>query len=127
MKHGSAFRFVSAGIGPHVRIVISNPDINAERVITVGVSTWRGVGDPSCILQPDEHPVIRHVSHIRYDASQVCRLESLLKPPDPRSRHMQPVQAFTGALLDRIMRGAAASEFMKLAHQDILRDQGLIE
>jgi hypothetical protein len=78
---GDTFVLVNQKIDPHLWIVISLPQNNAEEIVIVNLTTHGVWKDQSCILDAGQHPWIRHKSCVSYrDAKCVpeLQLDSLL-------------------------------------------------
>lgn len=69
MKTGDTFRFRSGD--PHLWIVISDPAKDADKVLIVNVTSWRGDKDQTCLVGPGDHPLIEHNSCINFRGSRV--------------------------------------------------------
>jgi hypothetical protein len=109
----------------HLWVVISDPVVDAERVLIVNFTTRRKDSDPACILQAGEHPFVHHETCVNYAGAKVvsrAQIQILLQRGLLSSHTSLSVN-----LLKRIRDGAAASERMSLEHADILVEQGLIE
>lgn len=128
MEAGDTFIFVERGIDAHRHLwaVISDPLIDvAAPVVIVSFTTYKKGKDGTCILQPGDHPFIKHCTVVNYrgavDVSnsglEGCAnnsslvLQGRLKPP----------------VLERIREGAAVSPFIPEGCRKILSDQGLID
>jgi hypothetical protein len=127
MKAGDSFRIPQPGtsLDSHLRVVISDPAADPQRVLIVNFTTHRKDSEPACILQAGEHPFVRHETCVNYAGAKVvseAQVQTLLQK-GLLSSHA----ALSAALLERIRQGAAASERMSLDHADILIDQRLIE
>jgi len=127
MNAGDTFRIPQPGtsLDSHLWVVISDPVVDAERVLIVNFTTRRKDSDPACILQAGEHPFVHHETCVNYAGAKVvsgAQIQTLLQR-GLLSSHI----ALSDALLKRIRDGVAASERMSLDHADILIEQGLIE
>jgi hypothetical protein len=127
MNAGDTFRIPQPGtsLDSHLWVVISDPVVDAERVLIVNFTTRRKDSDPACILQAGEHPFVHHETCVNYAGAKVvsrAQIQILLQRGLLSSHTSLSVN-----LLKRIRDGAAASERMSLEHADILVEQGLIE
>ena len=126
MAHlGDTFLLVNAGINNHLFIIISDPSADPNRIVTANFTSWGPDTDQSCVVEVGEHRFVKRRSCVYYGESRLITLAqydrflaaSLLAPHDP----------VTGALLDRILRGAAVSPHLPLGNRQILAEQGLID
>ena len=121
MEAGDTFRF---GRETHLWVVVSDPRIDSVRVVIINMSTDRGL-DPSCILNPGEHPFVEHPTCLRYDMARIVTDADLeryvssntIKVRDPVSK----------VVLSRIRQGAATTEQIPFRCKQVLIEQGLIE
>ena len=123
MKAGDTFRFRSGE--HHLWMVISDPDKDPESVLVVNLTTWRADKDQSCLLGPSDHELIEHNSCIHYRGSRVYPNRHLdwLFTSDRIVMHAP----LSPHVLQLVREGAATSPTMKLAHGQIIFDQGLVE
>jgi hypothetical protein len=89
--------------GGHLWGVFSEP-IDGQ-VLIANVTTLRRDSDRSCILQPGDHPRIRHESHINYADSRFVAVQQLDSLPGIRV-----VEPFSPAVVQRVFHGALRSE-----------------
>ncbi|MGA2067936.1 MAG: hypothetical protein ABSG86_23405 [Thermoguttaceae bacterium] len=121
MNAGESFFFE---FSEHLWIVISDPSLDGSHVLVANVSTDRG-HDPACILQPGDHPFVKHRSCIRYDKCCLWRnadLERLVS-----SGRIRPQEPISAELLARVREGAGNSDFIALGCRQLLAEQGLID
>jgi len=127
MKAGDTFRIPQPGtsLDSHLWVVISDPAADAVNILIVNFTTSRADSDKACILQPGEHPFVKHETSVNYADAKIlskATIELFLN-----KGLMITHAAVSAALLKRIRDGAAASERMSLDHADILINQGLID
>jgi hypothetical protein len=127
MKAGDTFRIPEPGtsLDSHLWVVISDPALDAERVLIVNFTTRRHDSDPACTLQAGEHPFVHHETSVNYAGAKVvssAEIQTLMQKGLLSSHAV-----LSASLLERIREGAASSQRMSLAHADILIEQGLIE
>ena len=109
----------------HLWMVLSDPALDADKVLIVSLTTWGKDDDPACILNIGDHPFVRQKSFIKYSHAKVVSEQQL---EEFRTRGQIHVQAsLSASVLKRVRDGAAESRFMALGHADILIDQGLID
>ena len=112
----------------HFGIVISDPSLNAQSILLVGLTTWEDYKDDSCILEPADWPelsFLRHRSCIDYRHA-LCASEAEIETW-VKSGRAQFRGSVTPALLDRARRGAQETRFLAMKYVLLLADQGLIE
>lgn len=94
----------------HLFFVLNDPGDAAELVLA-SVSSMHSRADTTCLLYPDEHPFIRHESHIDY---RHCRTE--------RTGHLERLidcgycerrEDVSEELIERIIDGAYESRHTK--------------
>ena len=109
---------------PHLRVVISYPEKDSEKVLLVNFTGHEGeYRDDSCILEIGEHPFITKRTSICYkDASfaTVGQLNKLLK-----LRKIEKREPVSSAVLTKILEGADVTEFLTNKYKRLLSAQGL--
>ncbi len=62
MNAGDTFKIPQpeTSLDTHLWVVISDPAADAENILIVNFTTSRADSDKACILQPGEHPFVRH-------------------------------------------------------------------
>jgi hypothetical protein len=124
MEAGDTFKY---GRGGHLWVVVSDPAANPGRVVIVSMTTDRGI-DPSCILEPGDHPFIRHRTSMRYDLARLVTDANLERNLASNTIRLQ--KPVSQGVLDRIRQGAAAAattDRIPFGCKEVLIDQGLIE
>jgi hypothetical protein len=127
MNAGDTFRIQQPGtsLDSHLWVIISDPAADEENILIVNFTTSRADSDKACILQPGEHPFVKHETCVNYAGAKIlsqANIEMFLN-----KGLMVAHASVSAALLKRIRDGAADSERMSLDHADILINQGLIE
>jgi hypothetical protein len=114
---------------PHLWIIISDPTQNKDKIIIVNVSTWRDkaliFNDPSCILKKGEHSFVKQKSYIYYKEAIITSEVSL--EAGFNGGVLTPSEDCSSLLLERILMGAADSQFTPNKVISILQEQGLID
>ena len=64
-------------MGPHLFLVLTDPDDETRLVVTAVVVTERGHTDKTCILDVGDHPFIRHRSSVDYGSAKFVPLSRL--------------------------------------------------
>jgi hypothetical protein len=120
VEAGDTFRYGHR----HLYVVISDPGLDSEHVVIVNMSTDRGQ-DRACILQPGEHPFVRHQTCMRFCDARIqtnAEIEWLIA-----SNVAQRGEPVSPGLLDRIRQGAGISAQTPFKCKQILAEQRLIE
>lgn len=121
MEAGDTFKY---GRGTHLWVVVSDPRVDPANVLIVNMTTDRGI-DPSCILNPGDHPFVNHRTCMRYD---MARLETNAELDRHVASNVIRLQERVSAeILERIRQGAAATDRIAFGCKQVLIDQGLIE
>ena len=92
------------GADGHLRVVISPPLGDPPQVLTVSVTTWTDRQDQSCILEPVDHPSVRHRSVIGYGFARLDPADGLRK--QLRQGTISPRAPASTHLIERIWEGA---------------------
>jgi hypothetical protein len=94
---------------PHLRIVVTNPDLNG-RFIIVNMTTMRAGADQTTVLKPGDHQLVRHESFVLYGASRMSTVAALEKETE-QGLAVRTTPSFSGLTLKRIQAGILNSEF----------------
>lgn len=121
---GDTFLLANQDINNHLWIIISNPLLDSEQIVTVNFTSWQPYKDQSCIVEVGEHPFIRNKTCISYIDSKLITatqyddnlLKSFIIPHSPISEN----------LMARILISAAESHYLSLGHYEILEKQELV-
>lgn len=124
MELGDTFELRNDKIDPHLWIVLSEPQQDAENVVIVNITTLLEWKDQSCILGPTDHPWIRHDSCVSYQDAK-CVAESLLDSL-VTSGQLLPQGPLSDDALRKVIEGAEATDAMPNKCRKVLADQGLI-
>jgi hypothetical protein len=122
MKGGDTF--IPAKFDHHLWLILSDPEINADKVVIVNLTTHTLDEEPHCILQKGDHPFIKHKTAIRYRDSKCValpQLEDLVASGGLRKHN--PLSA---AILKKIRDGASLSKYLPEGCRQILEEQGII-
>ncbi len=116
----------SSGLSTHLWIVISEPTHSLEQVIIVNFTSCRDLKgeDHSCLLNNKEHPFVKHETYINYREARIVSICNLAK--SEALGLLTRNESVDEILLDKILKGAEASPFLKLEIRKILEDQHLI-
>ena len=66
MNAGDTFFLKGGAADRHLRVIISDPDINPDRVIFVSVTSFDVTKEEACLLHVGDHPFVKHKSCIAY-------------------------------------------------------------
>src|SRR2546422_4451969 len=66
----------------HLWVVLSDTEKFPEQVVIVSLTTHTPEKDQACIVQPNEHPWVRHTSCVSYFHAKVVTLAMLLRWKD---------------------------------------------
>lgn len=91
----------------HLWLVLTDPDPQTDKVVIVMVTTRRDHSDPTVILQPGDHPFIRHASSVEYGVAKLAP-RSKLEAGMARGRATLH-EDVKPALLGRVRSGLLAS------------------
>lgn len=122
MEAGDTFKIQGAR---HLWVVLSDPAINPQEVLIANLSTDSGEShiDRSCTLNIGDHPFVRHATCIRYDRSRVVRNSELDRQLS--SGQIRLDDPMPPSILERMRRGAMASDRIPLGNRQLLIDQRL--
>lgn len=106
----------------HLYIVSSEPDADGS-VVIFNTTTPRSDSDRNCIVQPDEHPSVDHVSVIAYERGRVwSKSEQEAMERAALYSTMRRARA-SAELIRRIQKGALRSDQTPIDADQIIRDQ----
>ncbi len=114
MALGLGSAFCLKGAGSHLRIIITDPQLNGGHAVVVPVITFRKEWpnpDDACLLKPGEHSFLRVLSAIDYSLARV-RDVSKLDAAFARGE-IELFPSVSTAILQRILEGAKKSFRLK--------------
>jgi hypothetical protein len=125
VKLGDTFRFDdSSEDGGHLFVVISDPQIQPDKVLVTSVTTLHeGVRDRSCVIEAGEHPQIRRRSCMFYDDTYLTTARRLAQ--FAAWGDVVVHEPFDLDLMERVWEGAVVSAFFKYEYRELLDSQGL--
>lgn len=115
--------FFLRGIEEHMWAIISDPALDAGKVVVVKFVSWQLKYDQACIVKPREHRFIKHDTCVDYPDARVVphvRLEDLRA-----ARKLKLDDPLNAALLYKIRLSAEGSDIPKGAY-DVLRRQRFV-
>jgi hypothetical protein len=125
MKAGDVFQL--DGVADiHTWVVISDPAVDASRILIVNFTSYDRFEDQACILDMGDHPFIRHRTCVNYPRANAKSSNAQLDELRSRGRLLM-LDPVTPELLQRMREGAAASLKMPLELGEILFDQNLVD
>jgi hypothetical protein len=109
----------------HLWVIISDPSINPERVLLVSMTSFDVTKEDVCLLDPGDHPFVKHKTCIDYSHAREASLAVLVRLRD--SERLRPDESVSADLLGRIRRGVSLSRDIKFKYVELLLDQGVID
>jgi len=106
MKVGETFIDVGSASTPHLWCICTEPNADDE-VVVVSVTTVRPNVETTCVLQPGDHPFVRHESAAAYRFAELVSVRELLRLRG-QQRHRRHADA-DSSLVQRIRAGALQS------------------
>lgn len=110
MRAGDTYliSFEHVGPTPHLWILAAGPDADG-RIVLVSVTTLRRGKDQTVVLQPGDHPFVKHASCVFYQDAIIAyasRLEEWIS-----GELATPSDSCSAELLTLVRDGFSASEF----------------
>ena len=116
-------------LSPHLWIVLSDPNLDNDRIVIVDITTWRDraifLNDASCIVEAGEHPFVKKKSYVFYREARITSQSDMEKCIAVGL--MTPQEDCRPELLERVLVGASQSPQTPIKIIGVLEDQGLIE
>lgn len=125
MDAGTTFLLKDKSVDNHLWVIISDPTIDAARILLVSATTYEDYKESVCLLQVGDHGWGRHPSCIAYDFARVTTLSNLHTLKDAGLLELQP--PVSADLLKRIRQAAMASTRLKIDYNSLFEDQGLLD
>lgn len=116
MNAGDTFLMPDA-IGSHLYFILAVLDDGS--IAVCHITEARRYVERACLINAGEHEFVKKESAVRYDAAYICPAGENLAAFERQIR--KPFGPFSKELLDRIRRGALASEQTPPIVKDILR------
>ncbi len=108
----------------HLYMVISDPALDADKVVIVNFTTHSPDEEQNCVLEAGEHTFISRKTAVRYKDARVVSVSSLQNLV--RANQMTMREPLSEDVLQRVRDGAALSDFLPEGCRKILTDQNLI-
>jgi hypothetical protein len=125
VQAGDTFLVKDHTLDDHLWIVLSDPINDAEHVLIVSLTTATDYKERVCLIQPAQHPWVRHETCVAYDKAKVVALSQLLSLKDQGLIELQT--PITVELLQHIRDRAGDSVDLPMEMADILSQQGLVD
>ena len=107
----------------HLWFVISDPDSNHGLALIVNMTTYRAGSEECCVLQPGDHPAVKHESIINYLRARNVPVANIEKAHKSRPDCMVFAEAADLKLIIRILEGAQKSKRVNAECRDIVNKQ----
>lgn len=105
-------------------VVASDPSIDEEQVVLISFVKNTTKEEQCCLANSGDHPLIKEEHAARYKDARVAKMSQLYDLV--RSGTMDRKQPISSELIQRLLAGAAQSDFLPEGCREILRRQGLI-
>ena len=126
MKVGDTFYLIGPESNrPHLWVVVSDPEIDSERIVIINLTSDGPDKDRTCIVSEEAHPRLTHDSCVNYPCARMISNEALERAKGIGALDLQ--EPLAGDVLRRIQQKAAESEDMRNKYRQILIDQGLCD
>jgi hypothetical protein len=113
----------------HLQIILTNPSGNPEEVLmvnlsskTISTSTSYEDNDLACIVNPGEHPFVKHETYVRYGKAVIAKVRDIQSLIELKKYQFH--YDCNDALLDKILSGLwesnhANSKIIEFAKRNI--------
>ena len=125
MKAGDTFTLKDKSVDSHLWVIVSDPAVDAERVLFVSMTTYDVTKEKVCLLDVGDHPFVKHRTCIAYDFAKVAPVHALITLRD--QGHLSMGQPVSDELLERIRQGISLSRRINVEHVMLMIDQGLLD
>ena len=119
LRAGSTFFLEGEDV--HLWMIISDPDLDPDRVVLVNFASWQHHHDQTCVVEVGEHRFLRSRGVVYYPGPKMMTMRQL------RLRQSQKLLTMRGelseSLLQRIRAGALASPRMPMEPGEIILEQ----
>ena len=106
----------------HLWFVISDTKHDEQLVLFVNMTSHSIYEDPACLLNPGDHPFVKHRSYINYAEARVSPKLHLIEAVEKGL--LNPHRPASDELILRIQKGLLQSELALIEHQRLLESQG---
>src|SRR5437867_1530140 len=101
---------------PHLWIVLTDPDGSPPEVVAVMLRTVAGFTDDTLVLQPGDHPFVKHPTSVHYSTARRFRVSAILEAMQGGRCHLR--EDASPDLLQRARAGLIGSPFTVNAIRD---------
>ncbi len=108
---------------PHVWTIISDSELNGDKLVILNFTTDDDI-DPTCVIEPGEHPFISRTTYVNYRDAKIAEAEQLAQAV--RARHIMFKDDLSEDLLQKIRAGAAESQYLQNKIRRFLAIQSVI-
>lgn len=124
LKLGDAFVWNQTAVGPHLWVVISDPEQPTpdDKILIVNFSSMPGkerYADRSCVISANEHPYLTMESWVNYDGAK-------LQDPHFVQRWCKSQPCLSDKLLNMVIAGAEKTDMLLNDYRSILISHGII-
>lgn len=109
--------------GRHLWFVISDPDSNHGLAVIVNMTTYRAGSEDFCVLQPGDHPAVKHESIINYLRARNVPVASIEKAHKSQPDCIVFAETADLKLIIRILQGAQKSKRISAECRNIIDRQ----
>jgi hypothetical protein len=78
MKAGDTFTLKDKSADSHLWVIVSDPAVDAERVLFVSMTSYDLTKEKVCLLDFGDHPFVKRRTCIAYDFAKVAPLQALV-------------------------------------------------
>lgn len=104
---------------PHLWFVLTDPDGDPARVVAVMLRTATRFTDETVVLQPGDHPFVRHASSVHYSTATHFSVRAISRAVEVGTCH--PREDLSASMLERLRAGLLASPFTVNALKEYCR------
>jgi hypothetical protein len=94
---------------PHLWFVLTDPEGQPETVVVVMMVTAKKHTDTTVLLQPGDHPFVKHESSVHYSSAKWFRVSALTKAMQNGRCHLK--ETMSPKLLARVRKGLLESAY----------------
>jgi len=105
VQAGDPFFLAGGAADRHLRVIISDPTINPDRVIFASMTSYDVTKEEVCLLDVGDHAFVKRKTRIAYASAKEATLHDLLQLRD--AGQLRPDIPVTSEILKRIRRGAS--------------------
>lgn len=126
MRPGDTLIIAEPGtsLDSHLWIVISDPEVNPDKVVLVNFTKYRADKDQACIVERGDHPFLSQKTCVEYRGAKTVPAKALQDLLD--GGQILPHSPVSPGLLEKIRAGVPASR-MRTEQVLILVDQGFVD